>query len=251
MSKYAYLRVSTVNQSYEQQIQDLKAYGLNLDEMDGVVEEKESGGKSYTDRKLQGLLKRCKQGDTIYVASTDRLGRNFSDMVRLMEDAMNRGITIIACKQNLSLKNGDVATKIILAITSIMDEDERMRIQHRIKNAFADRKEQIAKKGYYIVKNGVNAGQTRTHLGAAKGADMTNAVQASIVKRIEEKEAWRESSNAYNWVKEQVLKGKPRKLIIEEFNELHERMPNEFCTRNGGKMSKGTLSLWISDMGLK
>lgn len=250
MKEYVYLRVSTVKQSYEQQLQDLKNYGVDFNKIAEIVEEKESGGKSYVDRKLQKLLQKCESGDVIYVASTDRLGRNFSDMVRLMEDAMNRGITIIACKQNLSLKNGDVATKIILAITSIMDEDERMRIQHRIKNAFADRKEQIAKNGYYVVKNGVNAGTVKTHLGNEKGCDMSAANQASLKVRQANSEHWKATSKAYQWVREQALRGKPRKQIIEEFNELHKMMPTEFCTPKGYELNKGTLSRWISEMGL-
>ena len=63
--------------------------------------------------------------DIIYAASTDRIGCDFFDMMKLMKEAAKDGIEIIACKQNLSIARDDVATRIIVAITAIMDEDEK------------------------------------------------------------------------------------------------------------------------------
>ena len=134
MARYAYIRVSTDRQSYEQQIQDIKNYGIRLEDLDGVTEEKMTSNKGYEDRALNDLLKKCKAGDVIYAASTDRIGRDFFDMMKLMKKAAKDGIEIIACKQNLSIARDDVATRIIVAITAIMDEDEKKRIQHRTAN---------------------------------------------------------------------------------------------------------------------
>ena len=133
-----YLRVSTEDQSFDQQMQDIKAYfaahSLKMADVENIVDEHVSGGKSYEDRKFQQLLNKCKPGDYIYAASTDRLGRNFIDMMRLMEDAKKRGVIIVACKQNLSLDDDNSMAKIVLAVTAIMDEDERKRIKHRTAN---------------------------------------------------------------------------------------------------------------------
>ena len=120
MARYAYIRVSTDKQSYDQQVQDIKAYGIDLDTLDGITEE---------DRAFNSLLKKCKSGDIIYAASTDRIGCDFFDMMKLMKEAAKDGIEIIACKQNLSIARDDVATRIIVAITAIMDEaqDAKMR----------------------------------------------------------------------------------------------------------------------------
>ena len=159
MARYAYIRVSTDRQSYDQQIQDIKAYGINLDELDGITEEKMTTNRGYEDRAFNSLLKKCKSGDIIYAASTDRIGRDFYDMMKLMKEAANDGIEIIACKQNLSIARDDVATRIIVAITAIMDEDEKKRIQHRTANKKAWQREQIEKQGYFIIENGPNAGE--------------------------------------------------------------------------------------------
>ena len=95
--------MSTREQEFDHHMQYIKAYfnvnRINMDDVTDIVEEHVSGGKSYEDLKFQQLLNRCKPGDYIYAASTDRPGRNFIDMMRLMEDAKKRGVIIVACNQ--------------------------------------------------------------------------------------------------------------------------------------------------------
>ena len=58
-----YCRVSTQDQSFEQQMQDVKAYfgahKIDMADVAEVVEEHVSGGKSYEDRKFKQLLNKC------------------------------------------------------------------------------------------------------------------------------------------------------------------------------------------------
>lgn len=248
--KYIYLRVSTDKQGFEQQMQDIKAYGINPNEVDGIVEEHESGGKSYVDRKFQALLTMCEKGDVIYAASTDRVGRSFCDMIKLMADAKRRGITIVACKQNLKLDDDSLTTRILISIMTLIDEDERERIRHRTKNKLDWKKQQIAEHGYYIVEKGPNAGMIKTKLGRDKGCDISKAVEASCEARLAKKLAWRESSVAFQWVIDRLKDGKSRKEVITEFNKLHELQPDVFCTPRGAKLSAGVLSYWLKDSGL-
>lgn len=252
--------MSTLEQNYDQQMQDIKVYfaahGLNMEDVAEIVSEHESGGKSYTDRKFQQLLNKCKPGDYIYAASTDRLGRNFIDMMRLMEDAKKRGVIIVACKQNLSLDDDNSMAKIALAVTAIIDEDERKRIQHRTANKKAWQREQIAKQGYFIIENGENAGGRCSYIGNPKKENMseaqlmalTAAQEAASQARQDALILWREQSKGYNWVRAQIAKGKSRALILEEFNELHAADPENFSTREGKPLSKGVLSRWCREM---
>ncbi|MBD5306073.1 MAG: recombinase family protein [Bacteroides sp.] len=241
-----YLRVSTEQQHYAQQMEDINRYfsehNINIDDVNEIVEEKESGGKSYTDRKFKGLLRRCKKGDIIYAASTDRLGRNFFDMIDLMSEAKKRGVTILACNQNLSLGDDDLATRIILSLRAIIDEDERNRIRHRIKNGVTAAIREIETKGARITKSG----NIQTHWGAKKGCDMTPAHEASAKKRIDETLEWMNTSTAYKWVMAKVASGMPRAKIIEEFNFQHTLQPDVYCTRTGKPLTKALLSKWIS-----
>lgn len=247
-----YMRVSTLEQGFDQQMQDIKAYfntnRINMDDVADIVEEHVSGGKSYEDRKFQQLLNKCKPGDYIYAASTDRLGRNFIDMMRLMEDAKKRGVIIVACKQNLSLDDDNSMAKIVLAVTAIMDEDERKRIKHRTSNKKAWQREQIAKQGYFIIENGPNAGQRCTYVGSQKGHDTSKAREAAYQAAQDAKIRWMEESKGVQWVRAQIAKGKSRALILEEFNELHKQNPENYSTREGKPLSKGVLSKWCREM---
>lgn len=248
MARWAYIRVSTDRQSYDQQIQDIKAYGIDLDALDGITEEKMTTNRGYEDRAFNSLLKKCKSGDIIYAASTDRIGRDFFDMMKLMKEAAKDGIEIIACKQNLSIARDDVATRIIVAITAIMDEDEKKRIQHRTANKKAWQREQIEQKGYFIIENGPNAGERCTYVGSQKGHDTSAAREAATQARMDEKIRWKENSTAYRWTMARVREGMPRKEIVRLFNEQHKLNPDVYCTRTGKPLTEATLSIWCREM---
>lgn len=266
MARYIYNRVSTNEQNYDQQMQDIKAYfaahSLDMAEVAEVVAEHESGGKSYIDRKFQQLLNKCKPGDYIYAASTDRLGRSFIDMMRLMEDAKKRGVIIVACKQNLSLDDDNSMAKIVLAVTAIMDEDERKRIKHRTANKKAWQREQIAKHGYFIVENGNNAGEKCGYIGNPKWDDMSNAQQNALTRAQEASQLarqnavieWREKSQAVRYALRRRAEGAMASVIVNELGALYDDfalanpdVPNPYATPTGCKPQKGTVSKWLRE----
>lgn len=78
---YAYCRVSTTNQNIEQQIELLKSKY----QIDKVFAEKLSGKELYNRNQLALLLDTVQSGDTIFVQSLDRLGRNTTDVLSLVE----------------------------------------------------------------------------------------------------------------------------------------------------------------------
>ena len=254
-----YLRVSTQAQHFTQQMQDIRSYfdahGLNMDSVANTVEEKESGGKSYEDRKLQQLINKCKPGDYIYAASTDRLGRNFVDMIRMMEAAKKRGIIIVACKQGLSLADDSVATRILLSVTSIIDEDERMRIKHRVKNGVNAATDDIKKHGSRMTKRGT----IQTHCGNEKGTDETKRIMAVAREAAAQAAAdrtiqWRESSQAVRYALRRRAEGAMAALIVNELGALYDDFalanpdaPNPYATPNGCKPQKGTVSKWLRE----
>lgn len=259
MAIYLYLRVSTQSQHFAQQMQDInnyfEAHNLRQSDVTDMVEEKESGGTSYTDRKLQQLINRCKSGDTIYAASTDRLGRNFVDMIRMMEMAKSRGIIIVACKQGLSLADDSMATKIILSVTSIIDEDERMRIRHRVKNGVNAAMEELKRKGERETKRGT----MQTHWGNKKGTEQTKEImskarEASIIAKQEKMIRWREQSMAVKFACRQRAEGWGVIQIADalgqhydDFAAAYPTQPNPYATPTGCKPSKGHVSKWLRE----
>ncbi len=262
MAKYAYIRVSTDKQSYDQQIQEIKAYGINLEDLDDICEEHETTNKGYEDREFNKLFKKCKAGDTIYAASTDRIGRNFVDMMNLIEEGKRRGIEIIACLQRTSLLNDDSASKILLSVCTIIDEDEKKRIQRRTKNKKSSQKEQIKKKGYFIVEKGPNAGSKCSYVGTPKKDKMSEAQKARVIKmtecsaraRTDAAILWRAQSKAVKTARRMFSEGRSLTSIVEELGKLYDdntpdnpEETNPYGTPTGCKPSKGTVSRWLRE----
>lgn len=252
MAMHIYCRVSSEAQSFERQMVGVKTYfeqrGLDITKVESIVEEHVSGGKSYEDRKLKNLLLHCNKGDIIYAASTDRLGRSFLDMMKLMSEAKKSGITIIACKQNLSLADDSMTTRLMLTILTMMDEDERVRTSERNKEKAAWQKEQIEKKGGFVIKKGPNAGQICTKLGRPKGGNLDVARAASNKVKQDNAAEWRANSKGYQLVKMMLAKGKSNEEIMEAFNQLHEIDPENYSTPSGKELKRCTLLAWRREL---
>ncbi|WP_052503494.1 recombinase family protein [Lacinutrix sp. Hel_I_90] len=74
---FAYARVSTENQNLASQIDAIKLFGV---EDENIYCDKDSGKK--TDRKgLTDMLGRLRKGDTVYFYDLTRIGRNFKHLI--------------------------------------------------------------------------------------------------------------------------------------------------------------------------
>jgi DNA invertase Pin-like site-specific DNA recombinase len=241
MSIYVYCRVSTNHQDFDRQIFEIKQYfkshNINFDDVAEIVQEHESGKKSYEDRRFNELFEKCKPGDFIYAASTDRIGRNFADMVKLMSAGKDRGIAIIACKQNLNLISDDVATKIILTVMALIDQDERERRSYQTKNTLQARKES----GGWVS----NAGNWTTKLGHPFGVPHPVAVGAMMEANTRHKVQWLENSKAYKLTRKLRGEGKGIAAISRELKKMYELAPEDFCSRQGKEPSKMAISRWL------
>ena len=78
---FGYARVSTENQNLSSQIDAIKLFGV---ENENIYCDKDSG--KNTDRKgLNDLLGRLRKGDTVYFYDLTRIGRNFKHLITVME----------------------------------------------------------------------------------------------------------------------------------------------------------------------
>jgi DNA invertase Pin-like site-specific DNA recombinase len=85
MTTFGYARVSTADQSLENQIEALIAAGCTA-----IFKEKVSGAK--TDRaELSKLLKRLEAGDVLVVTRLDRLARSTRDLLNVIHSVSERG----------------------------------------------------------------------------------------------------------------------------------------------------------------
>jgi putative DNA-invertase from lambdoid prophage Rac len=91
---FLYCRVSTSTQFTENQVQEVKTAGFDV-QASRVVEETISGSIAANERSgFQKLLERMESGDVLIVTKLDRLGRNAMDVRQTVEHLAAMGIRV-------------------------------------------------------------------------------------------------------------------------------------------------------------
>lgn len=121
--KYAYVRVSTVEQNEERQIEGLEKHGI-----DKWFVEKVSG-KDTNRTELQTMLDVAKAGDTIYVHDFSRLARSTKDLLAIVEMLTEREINLVSNKENIDTSTP--AGKLMLTVLAAIYEFERTNMLER------------------------------------------------------------------------------------------------------------------------
>nr|WP_191280402.1 recombinase family protein [Nocardioides flavus (ex Wang et al. 2016)] len=121
-----YVRVSSADQNPQRQIETLAG-------CDRLFTDKASG-KNTERPALTELLGYVREGDTVRVASLDRLARNMRDMLELVETLTGKGVTVEFVKEGLTFKGegeGDSMSRLLLGIFASVAEFERATIRER------------------------------------------------------------------------------------------------------------------------
>jgi DNA invertase Pin-like site-specific DNA recombinase len=105
MSKIiAYLRASTNKQDLSHQKLEILEFArkkaLSIDEF---VEVTISSHKTSKQRRIEELLERLNDADTLMVTELSRLGRSTAEVISLVNALAQRGIRIIILKQNIHM----------------------------------------------------------------------------------------------------------------------------------------------------
>ncbi|HAL95332.1 MAG TPA: resolvase [Chitinophagaceae bacterium] len=142
MSKIvAYLRVSTDKQDLNHQKLELLEFArkksLSIDEF---VEITISSRMTSKQRRIDELLEKLNQADTLMVTELSRLGRSTAEVIALVNALAKRGIRVIVLKQNLDISQHDMNSKVALTLFSLFSELERDLISLRTKEALASKK---------------------------------------------------------------------------------------------------------------
>lgn len=132
-TRIAYIRVSTIDQNEERQIQNMKH--LTLDKM--FIEK--ASAKDTNRPELNKLLDYIREGDTVYINDFSRLARSTKDLLELVEMFQDKNVKLVSIKENLdtSTANG----KLMLAMLGAINEFERANLLERQREGIA-----IAKK---------------------------------------------------------------------------------------------------------
>lgn len=137
---YAYIRVSTAEQSGSSQEYEIRNWalkqGLTIEKWE---RESVSGTVVPSKRKLGKLIRRMRPEDLLVCTEISRLGRNMLMIMSILNECAARSIRIHTIKDNFDLDN-NINSKIIAFAFALAAEIERNLISQRTREALADRK---------------------------------------------------------------------------------------------------------------
>ena len=135
--KIGYIRVSSLDQNFERQLEGVK--------LDKCFIEKASG-KDTARPQLEAMLNYARDGDVIIIHSMDRLARNLDDLRKLVKQLTSQKVKIKFIKENLIFTGEDGAmSNLLLSVMGAFAEFERSLIRERQREGIAIAK----KKGLY------------------------------------------------------------------------------------------------------
>lgn len=171
--KYAYIRVSTVEQNEARQVAAMQQY--DIPEENYFIEK--VSGKNTDRPELQRLLSIIQEGDTIHIHDFSRLSRSTADLLNIVTELNNKGVHLVSNKENL-----DTSTptgKLLLTMIGAINEFERTNMLERqlegikiAKDNGKYKKKEIDKDLYEQLKKDVDKGLL-TVTSACKELDIT------------------------------------------------------------------------------
>ena len=168
--KIGYVRVSSVEQNTDRQLEGLELARVFTDK---------ASGKDTQRPELEQLLKFVREGDTVVVHSMDRLARNLDDLRRLVADLTKRGVKIQFVKESLTFTGEDSPmSNLLLSVMGAFAEFERALIRERQREgvelakqrgAYKGRKKALSAKDVAMLKKRVADGETKAKVARELG----------------------------------------------------------------------------------
>lgn len=135
----AYVRVSTVEQNEQRQLEGLKNYNI-----DKWFTEKVSA-KDTNRPQLKAMIEFAREGDTIYIWDFSRLARSTKDLLDIVEELTNKGVHLRSVKENLDTSTP--SGKLMLTMIGAINEFERANMLERQREGIAIAKAEGKYKG--------------------------------------------------------------------------------------------------------
>lgn len=137
--RLAYIRVSTIDQNEQRQVEAMQKYGIEKWFIEKV------SAKDTNRPKLQELLDFAREGDTIHIHDFSRLARSTKDLLDIVELLNSKGITLISNKENID--SSTPTGKLMLTMIGAINEFERTNLLERQKEGIAIAKREGKYKG--------------------------------------------------------------------------------------------------------
>ena len=127
MSVLAYLRVSTDNQTCEnQRLAIQERYQVSK----WFVEDAVSGLVPAVNRPaMKQLMEYSREGDTVVVVAADRLGRNCIDVLTTVEFFKSKSVTVVSMREGFDLSTpvGNMVLTILASVAQLERENLKLR----------------------------------------------------------------------------------------------------------------------------
>ena len=153
--KIGYARVSTGLQNLNLQEDQLNQYGCEKIFSDHI-----SGSKSKRPG-LDKAIEFARSGDTIVVWRLDRLGRNMEDLITLVNELNNRGVSFHSLEENITMDKSSSTGQLLFHLFAAFAEFERNlilerssagRIAARARGRYGGRPEKLNNKDLKLLK---------------------------------------------------------------------------------------------------
>ena len=153
--KIGYARVSTGLQNLNLQEDRLNQYGCEKIFSDHI-----SGAKSKRPG-LDKAIEFARSGDTIVVWRLDRLGRNMEDLITLVNELNNRGVSFHSLEENITMDKSSSTGQLLFHLFAAFAEFERNlilerssagRIAARARGRYGGRPEKLNKRDLTLLK---------------------------------------------------------------------------------------------------
>lgn len=137
--RIGYIRVSTLDQNPERQLEDISVDRTFVDK---------ASGKDVHRPELEALIDFIRSGDTLVVHSMDRLARNLDDLRRIVQTLTDKGVHIEFIKEGLTFTGEDSPmANLMLSVMGAFAEFERALIRERQREGIALAKQRGAYRG--------------------------------------------------------------------------------------------------------
>jgi len=123
--RVGYVRVSTVDQNTDRQLENIKVDKVFIDKV---------SGKDVNRPELQAMISYVRTGDNVVVHSLDRLARSIVDLRSIVEQLVAKGVSVEFVKERLFFskdKKDSPTDTLMLNILSSFAEFERALIRER------------------------------------------------------------------------------------------------------------------------
>jgi DNA invertase Pin-like site-specific DNA recombinase len=170
MARIAYVRVSSVDQNEQRQVEALTQFNIDKWFIEKV------SARDTNRLKLTDMLDYVREGDTVYVHDFSRLARSTSDLLMIVEHLKRKGVNLISGKENFDTSTA--TGKLMLTMIAAINAFERENLLERQREGIAI----AVRQGKYKGRKEVTVKDFDKHYARYMSREVTKQQLASELK---------------------------------------------------------------------